>query len=177
MTAFPRPPALSLPGIRAIWLAIMVLGLILPACGARGAAGVPAAAPLDFAHLQRPASPNNALAAPPGPGLAPDIVSPRHDVPPPVLYAALRRVAETEPRVFLQERFDGRLQAAYVARSAFWNFPDLIQVAAVPDGTGSRPMIYSRSLYGRYDFGVNRKRVAAWLARLPRAIAAEEEGR
>lgn len=152
---------------------MMMLGLILPACGARGPAGLPPAAPLDFASLRRPASPNTALAGPPGLGPAPDIAAQRFDVPPPVLYAALRRVAETEPRVFLLARFDDRLQAAYVARSAFWNFPDLIQVAAVPAGAGSRPVIYSRSVYGRYDFGVNRKRVEAWLARLPHAVAAE----
>lgn len=151
----------------------MMLGLILPACGARGPAGLPAAVPLDLAALRRPASPNSALASPPDLGPVPDVASPRCDVPPPALYAALRRVAETELRVFLLERFDAQLQAAYVARSAFWNFPDVIQVAALPDGAGSRPVIYSRSIYGRYDFGVNRKRVKAWLARLPHAIAAE----
>ncbi len=164
----------SLAGTGAIWLRAMILGLILPACGARGAAGLPAAVPLDLANLRRPASPNTALAAPPDLGPVPDIASPRYGVPPPVLYAALCRVAETELRVFLQARFDAQMQAAYVARSAFWNFPDLIQVAAVPDGAGSRPVIYSRSLYGRYDFGVNRKRVKAWLARLPDAITAEK---
>jgi uncharacterized protein (DUF1499 family) len=163
----------SLPGVRTIWLAAMMLGLILPACGARGPAGLPAAAVLDFANLRRPTSPNTALAGPPDLGPVPDIAAPHYDVPPPALYAALCRVAETEPRVFLQARFDERLQAAYVARSAFWNFPDLIQVAVVPDGAGSRPVIYSRSVYGRYDFGVNRKRVKAWLARLPQAVAAE----
>ena len=164
----------SLLGTCAIWLRAMILGLILPACGARGAAGVPAAVPLDLANLRRPASPNTALAAPPDLGPVPDIAPPRYDASPPVLYAALRRVAETDSRVFLQERFDAQLQAAYVARSAFWNFPDRVQVAAVPEGTGSRPVIYSRSVYGRYDFGVNRKRVKAWLARLPDAIAAEK---
>ncbi len=156
-----------------IWLTVMMLGLILPACGARGSAGLPAAVPLDLASVRRPASPNTALAAPPNFGPAPDIESRYFDVSPPVLYASLCRVAETEPRVFLQARFDPQLQAAYVARSAFWNFPDLVQVAAVPDGAGSRPVIYSRSVYGRYDFGVNRHRVETWLARLPRAVAAE----
>lgn len=151
----------------------MILGLALPACGAQGAAGVPEAAALDFMHLRRPTSPNTALAGPSGLGPALDAVSPHYDVPPPVLYAALRRVAETEPRVFAQARFDADNQAAYVARSAFWNFPDLVQVAAVPDGAGSRPVIYSRSLYGRYDFGANRKRVEGWLARLPQAVAEE----
>jgi uncharacterized protein (DUF1499 family) len=156
-------------------LAAMILGLVLPACGMQGAAGVPDAAPLDFARLSRPASPNTALAAPSGFGPALDIASPHYDVPPAVLYGALRRVAEAEPRVFVQARFDSARQAAYVARSAFWNFPDLVQIAAVPDGTGSQPVIYSRSLYGHSDVGVNRKRVEAWLARLPQAIA--EEGR
>ena len=42
-----------------------LLGLLLPACGATGAQGVPATAP-DFAHLVRPSSPNTALAAPAG---------------------------------------------------------------------------------------------------------------
>jgi uncharacterized protein (DUF1499 family) len=159
-------------------LAAIILGLVLPACGATGAAGVPGAAPLDFAQLRRPASPNTALAAPPGLGpAAPDLASPHYDVPPPVLYEALRRVAVVAPRVFVQARFDDANQAAYVARSAFWNFPDLVQVAAVADGTGSRPVIYSRSLYGQYDFGVNRRRVEAWLARLPGALAAAAEKR
>ena len=154
-------------------LAAMILGLILPACGTRGPAGLPAAVPLDFAALHRPASPNTALAGPAGTASTPDMVSEHFDVPAPLLYAALRRVADTEPRVFLLARFDDQQQAAYVARSAFWNFPDLVQVAAVPDGTGSRPVIYSRSFYGRYDFGVNRKRIEAWLARVKWAIAAE----
>lgn len=154
-------------------LAALILGLALPACGAQGAAGVPGAVALDFAHLARPSSPNTALAAPPDLGPAPDLVSPHFAVPPAVLYGALRRVAAGEPLVFEQARFDGDAQAAYVARTAFWNFPDLIQVAAVPDGAGSRPVIWSRSLYGHYDLGVNRKRVAAWLAKLPGAVAAE----
>lgn len=151
----------------------MLLGFVLPACGARGADGVPVAAPIDFAALRRPASPNTALIAPPGLGPASDLASPHYDVPPSVLYGALRRVADAEPRTFMQARFDDTYQAAYVARSAFWNFPDLVQVAAVPDGEGSRPVIYSHSLYGHGDLGVNRKRVKAWLARLPHAIAEE----
>jgi uncharacterized protein (DUF1499 family) len=161
-------------GAGVMGFAAMTLGFVLPACGARGADGVPTAAPLDFAALRRPASPNTALAAPPGLG-ASDLASPHYDVPPSVLYGALRRVADAEPRVFVQARFDDAQQAAYVARSAFWNFPDLVQVAAAPDGEGSRPVIYSRSLYGHSDLGVNRRRVEAWLARLPRALA--EEGR
>ena len=89
--------------------------------------------------------------------------------------AALRRIASTEPRVYPLGRFNDKLQAAYVARSRVLNFPDLVQVAAVPDGQGSWPVIYSRSVYGRYDFGVNRQRVETWLSRIPDAIRAETE--
>jgi uncharacterized protein (DUF1499 family) len=156
-------------------LAAVILGLVLPGCAGRGAAGLPSAAPLDLVALQRPASPNTALAGPPGMAPSPDVPTQHYAVPPVVLYRALRRVAEGEPRVFLQARFDPEMQAAYVARSAFWNFPDLVQVAAVPDGDGSRPVIYSRSVYGYSDLGVNRARVNAWLARLPDAVAAEEK--
>jgi uncharacterized protein (DUF1499 family) len=153
----------------------MILGLILPACGARGPSGLPAATPIDLATLQRPASPNTALAGPASLGARPDIAVRHYAVPAPVLLAALRRIASTEPRVYPLARFDDRLQAAYVARSKALNFPDLVQVAAEPDGQGSWPIIYSRSVYGRYDFGVNRQRVEAWLARIPDAIKAETE--
>jgi uncharacterized protein (DUF1499 family) len=167
--------ASSLTGSGGIGLPAMILGLLLPACGARGPSGLPAATPIDLATLQRPTSPNTALAGPASLGTHPDLAVRRYDVPGSVLLAALHRIAATEPRVYPLGRFDDRLQAAYVARSRVLNFPDIVQVAAVPDGGGSWPVIYSRSVYGRYDFGVNRRRVEAWLARIPDAIRAETE--
>jgi uncharacterized protein (DUF1499 family) len=52
-----------------------------------------------------------------------------------------------------------------VVRSAVFNFPDLVTAQVAPDGENASTLIlYSRSVYGRSDFGVNRKRLLSWLA-------------
>jgi hypothetical protein len=58
-----------------------LIGLILPACGAPAAQGLPTPALLDFGHLQRPASPNSAFAAPAGTAPTPDILTPAFAIP------------------------------------------------------------------------------------------------
>jgi hypothetical protein len=45
------------------------------------------------------------------------------------------------------------------------NYPDLVTVQVNPDGTDRATfIIWSRSVYGHGDFGVNRERVNSWLA-------------
>ena len=119
-----------------------LLGLFLPACGASGAAGLPAPVLLDFAHLERPATPNTALAAPAGFSPAPDLVTPVYPVSPDRLYAAIRAVAAAQTRTFPSAAYPGQLQADWVARSLVFNFPDLVtaQVSPGPARPGaSRP--------------------------------------
>jgi len=68
-------------------------------------------------------------------------------------------------------QYVAQLQAHFVARSALLNFPDLItaQVAeAGPDA--STLVLYSRSVYGYSDLGVNRKRLNTWLAAIMNKI-------
>jgi uncharacterized protein (DUF1499 family) len=49
-------------------------------------------------------------------------------------------------------------------------YPDTIDVAVFPMGEGqSSVAIYSRSLVGHGDFGVNRARVERWLTALEHA--------
>jgi uncharacterized protein (DUF1499 family) len=43
------------------------------------------------------------------------------------------------------------------------------------DADSSRLIVYSRSVYGRSDFGVNRQRVANWLAALQIKIPSPSE--
>ena len=51
-----------------------------------------------------------------------------------------------------------------MARSALFNFPDLITVQVRAETPGSSDLIlWSRSVYGESDLGVNKKRVQAWL--------------
>lgn len=149
-------------------LAILLLGLALPGCSGHGAQGLPVPGPMDMARIVRPSTPNTALAGPAGFSPAPDIVTRRYDVTPPALYQAVRRMAEAQPRSFLQAAYDDRMQAHYVARSAVLNFPDLIVVQVNPDST---LVLWSRSVYGQSDLGVNRRRLARWLGALDSTLA------
>jgi hypothetical protein len=148
-------------------LPALLLGLVLSGCRGEGAEGLPVPPPMDFAHLVRPRTSNTALAAPAGFTPTPDIVTRRYDVPPEKLFAAIRAVALAQPRTYLQIAYDGRLQAHFVARSLIWNFPDLIAVQVQPDST---LILWSRSVYGESDLGVNRKRLRTWLAALDEAL-------
>jgi uncharacterized protein (DUF1499 family) len=148
------------------WMA-MLLGLFLPACGAPGAQGLPTPPPGTLAALQRPASPNSALAAAADFKPTADIVLPVYHLPPAQLFAAIEAVAASEPRVFVQIVYPATLEAHWVARSALLNFPDLIVAQVSPAGKDSSTLtLYSRSVYGSSDLGVNRKRLQAWIAAL-----------
>ena len=151
--------------MRRAWL---LVGLLLPACAGQGASGVPVPPPMDLAHLVRPTTPNTALAAPEGFAPTPDITTRRYDIGPDRLYAAVRAVATAQPRTYPQVAYDDRRQAHFVARSRWLNFPDLIAVQVTPEGA---LILWSRSVYGQSDLGVNRRRLAAWLAALDRALA------
>ena len=58
-----------------------------------------------------------------------------------------------------------------VQRSLIFRFPDTIWIEIVPRGDHAGIAIYSRSTYGRFDFGVNRARVEALLAAIGRAAS------
>ena len=148
-----------------------IVGLLLPACAASGAAGLPTPALLDMSHLQRPASPNTALAAPAESHPAPDIVTPVFPIPAASLYADVMAVAAQQKRTFLAAAYPATWQAHFVARSALFNFPDLITAQVAQAGPDSSTLVlYSRSVYGYGDLGVNRQRLNTWLAALQTRI-------
>jgi len=149
----------------------VLLGLLLPACSGDGAGGFPVPPPMRLAGLERPASPNTALAAPAGFQPHPDIVTRVYAVPADALFAAIRAVAATQPRTFLAASYGERRQAHYVVRSAVFNFPDLVTVEV---GADSTLVLWSRSVYGRSDLGVNARRLTAWLAALDAALPASK---
>ena len=144
-----------------------LLGLFLPACGANGAQGLPVPTLMDVAHIVRPSSPNTALGAPVGFSPTPDVTTPVYPLSAPRLYAAVETMAAAQPRTFLATAFAEQLQVHYVVRSALFNFPDLVTVQVTADGPdASHLVLYSRSIYGESDLGVNRKRIDTWLAAL-----------
>lgn len=153
-----------------------LLGLFLPACAVAGAAGLPVPPPMDVSQIVRPASPNTALAGPAGFQPAPDIVTPTYPVPAQRLYALMHDLAAAQPRTYLAAAYPDRLQDDWVARSAVFNFPDLVLVLIRPAGSAASTLvIYSRSVYGRSDLGVNLARVRTWLRALDAALARTKE--
>jgi uncharacterized protein (DUF1499 family) len=144
-----------------------VLGLILPACGAEGAAGLPVPVPMDVSRLERPATPNTFLAGPDAMTAKPDLVTEIQPEPAAALYQKVRVLFASQPRTYVAAEFPERLQSHYVVRSALLNFPDLVTVQVEAAGPDRATLaIWSRSVYGRSDFGVNRERTKVWLAAL-----------
>jgi len=76
------------------------------------------------------------------------------------------------PRTFPLARFPARNQAQWVVRSALMNYPDIVVAEAAPVAGGTGLWLYSRSLIGWSDMGVNRARVMAWLEALEAALRA-----
>ena len=122
-------------------------------------------APIDFTALQLTAKPNQYLLCPTDLCAAdPHGFSPVFDIPPARLRERWQAVAAAQPRMALLAEYDGGMQIDYVARTARFRFPDIITVRFVPvPPAQSTIAIYSRSIYGRSDLGVNRARVEAWL--------------
>jgi uncharacterized protein (DUF1499 family) len=148
-----------------------IVGLLLPACGASGAGGLPVPAPIDMVQLHRPGSPNTSLAAPAGAVPAPDIATPVYPVSAARLYQAVMDVALAQPHTFLAATYPAQWQAHFVARSTWLNFPDLVTAQVGELGPDSSTLtLYSRSVYGYSDLGVNRRRLNAWLDALQTTI-------
>jgi uncharacterized protein (DUF1499 family) len=81
-------------------------------------------------------------------------------------------VIAEQPRVTATRRDGVARQFEYVQRSRVLRFPDVITVQLIPLGPDRSTLaVYSRSRYGRSDFGVNRRRVEDWLTRLERTLA------
>lgn len=146
---------------------LMALGLaaLLGGCD-------PVDAELDFASFEKTDASNQYLVCPPGYcRAAADEASPEFPLPAPALAAIVRRVIENEPRTMLLREDIATGQRVYVQRSLVFRFPDTIWIQVLPLGADRSTLaIYSRSAYGRYDFGVNRKRVEGWLADITAAV-------
>jgi hypothetical protein len=118
---------------------------------------------VDIQSMQRPKSSNNALAAPPGfwENGTPDIETKPLTIP---AAAAFERIEQTF-RVLGQDI--KQVEAAtspqgemrrYVVRTRWIRFPDTLTVLII-NGDPAGIALYSQTQIGRYDWGVNRKRI------------------
>lgn len=141
----------------------------------RGPKGLPAPSPVEFASLVQPRSPNTCLAAPgshPGPK---QIISPVLPGTPDALFDTLLTIVQDFPHTSRLAAWPERRQAQWVERSALANFPDIIVAECVAAPEGTSLFLYSRSLLGYSDFGVNEKRVTRWLEALRAALPEAQE--
>src|SRR5688572_1895006 len=123
---------------------------------------------IDFATLQRDSVPNQYLLCPKTMCTTQtDGEAPVFDVPIEQLQVAWDEMLAEQPRLQVLRREVTNVQIDYVQRTRLLRFPDLVTVRFVPiDDTHSTLAIYSRSVWGKGDMGVNRTRVEEWLARL-----------
>lgn len=133
---------------------------------------VPALQGIDFATLRKIAKPNQYLVLPAGFGVErPDVVAPVFNVPAERLAELWRTRTATGPDV-VERRWDAAtLTADHVERTSLMRYPDLVTARFVAvDAARSTLAVYSRSVYGYGDRGVNRRRVSRWLDRLSKVV-------
>jgi uncharacterized protein (DUF1499 family) len=126
--------------------------------------------PVDWTTLTRHMTPNDALvcAAARCPNAKPDWEPKIYAMPPGDLLARLKKIVLAESGTSeLSCEPDRDRVARFIQRTRLMRYPDTIdvEVFAAPNNQ-STLAVYSRSLIGRKDFGVNRARVERWFAGL-----------
>jgi uncharacterized protein (DUF1499 family) len=150
----------------------MALLVWLPLAGCAG----PAIGPVELVdptEVQPPDRPSHFLMCPPGRCAAtPAAASPVLDRPVDEVERAWLAVVAAAPRTEQLAHDPDRHLYLFVQRTRLIGFPDLIAVRFLDAGGGATLAVYSRSVYGYWDLGVNRRRIEDWLARLDQALAA-----
>jgi uncharacterized protein (DUF1499 family) len=158
-----------LTALVALLLGLTAFGLAMRIYFGREAENrLPPSEAVDIAALHSPLSKPGFLACPPGYCPAAEaIASPVFVVPWERLHEYWTEVISGEKRVETIKADPDSRRFVYIQHSATFRFPDVITVEFVQLGPDrSSIAIYSRSRYGSYDFGKNRKRVVKWLALL-----------
>jgi uncharacterized protein (DUF1499 family) len=153
-------------------IAIAIVGLILEGGMLERMFAIGDVPVVDFATLQRAPTPNQYLLCPTDLCTTQtDGVAPVFDRSAEQLRVAWEQMIAEQPRVELLRRDIANVQIDYVQRSRLLRFPDLVTVRFIPiDDTHATLAIYSRSIYGKGDLGVNRTRIDDWLAKLKARI-------
>lgn len=107
--------------------------------------------------------PNQFLVAPAGyTASEPHLESPVYPVSADQLKTALLSLLADQPRVSVKSQEGWLIEASQT--TPLLRFKDLISIEILPgEGEESRLAIYSRSILGIRDFGVNKQRITAWL--------------
>ena len=122
----------------------------------------------EFAEVKLTGNPNQFLMCPPGYcGAKPHVESSVFDLSVTQLREHWHDVVAAQPRIALLGEDEDGYQFDYVQRSARFRFPDVITVRFISISSSQSTLaIFGRAIYGKSDFGVNRKRIEAWLTTL-----------
>jgi uncharacterized protein (DUF1499 family) len=133
---------------------------------------VPPLQQVDFATLRKIAKPNQFLVCPNGVCTeTPDLVARTYPVDAATLAAAFDNIARAKPDVAERGRDAAAQKVDYVQRTARMRYPDLITVQFFDRGANQSSLaVYSRSIFGYSDRGVNKARITAWLGELDTAL-------
>ncbi|WP_299375684.1 DUF1499 domain-containing protein [uncultured Kiloniella sp.] len=123
---------------------------------------------IDFVTLSLAPTPNQFLVCPKGYCNAPsDLESPVYNLSVDALKAEWMTLMNKQPRIEKGSVDSENLQYDFIQRTEWMRYPDSITVRFIPLGpTISTLAIYSRSHYGKDDFGVNEQRIKNWLSEL-----------
>ena len=117
--------------------------------------------------LRDPIPGNAFLACPPDYCAATAAPSPVFALPVDILAQRWADLLANEPHVVIATSNPAQHRLVVIQHTPLLRFPDVITAEFVPLGADKSSLaVYSRSRYGRGDFGTNRKRVLAWLDRL-----------
>jgi len=124
-----------------------------------------ATGPIDLRGLRPGRRPNHFFIAPVRyANLAVDATCPPLALDADRLFALALRVIERQPRVRRTALDRTGRRAVFEQRSPTLGFIDDIDIASEPLGPAQAALaIYSRSRFGYWDLGVNRRRVVGWL--------------
>lgn len=124
---------------------------------------------IDFQGLELHDRPNQFLVCPDGlcSAAVPHLKSPAFDIPAEQLFSQFQSMALNQQDVKRLKYHEADLKADFVQRTKTMRYPDIVTVQAIPfDENSSTLAIYSRSVFGHSDFGVNEKRIRHWLNEL-----------
>ena len=124
---------------------------------------------LDFGTFSLNSNPNQFLVC--SPNLCtetPHMTSPVYSFPAETLAADWDDMINRQSNIELLFEDQPLNQRDYVQRTPLMRFPDIITVRfyRLPNGM-STLAIYSRAIYGKSDFGVNKARIESWLREIP----------
>ena len=144
---------------------MLLTGVLLTGCS-------PMSTP-NFQKMVLPKFPNYYLVCPPNYcNVMPSMVAPVYPVSAEDLFNAFNQIVSQVQYVNFIYSMPEQGQFQLVAKSLVLHFPDdiAVQFIALSDTT-STLAIYSKSRYGFYDFGVNKRRIDQWLSELSKMTA------